>query len=183
MARRGLNSVTVSISEARRIALHAQGFYGQTRDVKPTWNKISRTVEDLQLLQIDSVNVLVRSHYLPLYARLGDYDRAALDKRTFDQKHRQYFECWAHEASFVPLQLHPLMRWRMERAKRGDGIYAHMDQFGKDNAGFLKSTLQHIQRNALFARQMCPMAANRWEVGGAGARENWLLKLYLTKGW
>lgn len=146
MARRGLSSDTVSIGEARRIALHAQGFQGQSRDTKPTWGKIARTVDDLHLLQIDSVNVLIRSHYLPLYARLGDYDRAALDKRTFEQKHRQFFECWAHEASFVPLELHPLMRWRMERAKAGDGIYGHMDRFGKENAAFLKATLKHIEK-------------------------------------
>lgn len=146
MARRGLSSDALSLKEARRTALHAQGFQGQTRDGKPTWNKISRTIEDLHLLQIDSVNVLVRSHYLPLYARLGNYDRAALDKRTFENKHRQFFECWAHEASIVPLELHPLMRWRMERAKRGDGIYGHMDRFGKENQSFLKSTLAHIAK-------------------------------------
>lgn len=146
MARRGLSSDRLSIDEARRSALHAQGFQGQTRDVKPTWSKIARTVADLNLLQIDSVNVLVRSHYLPLYARLGDYDRAALDKRSFDNKHRQFFECWAHEASIVPLDLHPLMRWRMERAKRGDGIYHHMDRFGRENRSYLKSTLAHIHK-------------------------------------
>jgi uncharacterized protein len=83
---------------------------------------------------------------LPLYARLGNYERAALDKRTFENKHRKFFECWAHEASIVPLALHPLMRWRMERAKRGDGIYGHMDRFGKENRSFLKSTLAHITK-------------------------------------
>jgi uncharacterized protein len=144
MARRGLSSDSLSLAEARRLALHAQGFQGQSRDTKPTWSKIARSVDDLNLLQIDSVNVLVRSHYLPLYARLGNYDRAALDKRSFNNTHRKFFECWAHEASIVPLELHPLMRWRMERAKRGDGIYGHMDKFGKENRSYLKSTLAHI---------------------------------------
>ena len=144
MARRGLSSDTLSLREACRIALHAQGFQCQSRDSKPSWSKIARTVADLNLLQIDSVNVLVRSHYLPLYARLGDYDKAALDKRSFENKHRQFFECWAHEASIVPLDLHPLMRWRMERAKRGDGVYGHMDRFAKENGSYLKSTLSHI---------------------------------------
>jgi uncharacterized protein len=147
MARRGLNSDTLSISEARRIALYAQGFRGQARDTKPTWAKIARTVDQLHLLQIDSVNVLIRSHYLPLYARLGDYDRTALDKRCFGNEQRQYFECWAHEASLVPLALHPLMRWRMERAKRGDGKYSQMDRFGNDNRDYLKSTLNFISKN------------------------------------
>jgi uncharacterized protein len=146
MARRGLSSDQLTLKQARDIALFAQGFQGQSRAGKPTWAKIAKTVDQLNLLQIDSVNVLVRSHYLPLYARLGDYDRTALDKRTFDNQHRQFFECWAHEASVVPLHLHPLMRWRMERAKRGDGVYKHLDTFGRENRSYLKSTLAHIAK-------------------------------------
>jgi uncharacterized protein YcaQ len=91
--------------------------------------------------------VLVRSHYLPLYARLGAYDMVAFDKRSFDNDHRHFFECWAHEASLVPLALHPVMRWRMARACNGDGQYAAMDRFGKENRSYLKSTLAFIQRN------------------------------------
>jgi uncharacterized protein len=147
MARRGLSSDTLSIAEARRIALHAQGFQGQTRNTKANWPKIAKAVDALHLLQIDSVNVLVRSHYLPLYARLGHYDMAALDKHSFDNDHRHFFECWAHEASLVPLALHPLMRWRMARARSGDGQYKGMDTFGKENRPFLKSTLAFIAGN------------------------------------
>ena len=147
MARRGLSSDTLTIAEARRIALHAQGFQGQTRDTKANWPKIAKAVDALHLLQIDSVNVLVRSHYLPLYARLGHYDMAALDKRSFDNDHRHFFECWAHEASLVPLALHPLMRWRMARARKGDGQYKGMDTFGQDNRAYLKSTLAFIAKN------------------------------------
>jgi uncharacterized protein len=147
MARRGLTSDTLTIAEARRIALHAQGFQGQSRDTKANWPKIAKAVDALHLLQIDSVNVLVRSHYLPLYARLGHYDMAALDKRSFDNDHRHFFECWAHEASLVPLTLHPLMRWRMARARNGDGQYKGMDSFGRENRAYLKSTLAFIQKN------------------------------------
>ena len=147
MARRGLSSDTLTLAEARRIALHAQGFQGQSRESKATWPKLARTVDQLHLLQIDSVNVLVRSHYLPLYARVGAYDRAALDKRCFDNAHRHFFECWAHEASLVPLELHPLMRWRMQRARNGDGIYVGMDKFGREEKTFLKSTLAFITKN------------------------------------
>jgi uncharacterized protein len=147
MARRGLSSDTLTIDEARRVALHAQGFQGQARTAKANWPKIAKTVDALHLLQIDSVNVLVRSHYLPLYARLGTYDMAALDKRSFDNDHRHFFECWAHEASLVPLTLHPLLRWRMARAREGDGQYKGMDTFGRENRTYLKSTLAFIQKN------------------------------------
>ncbi len=147
MARSGLSSDTLTIAEARRIALHAQGFQGQSRDTKANWPKIAKAVDALHLLQIDSVNVLVRSHYLPLYARLGHYDMAALDKRSFDNNHRHFFECWAHEASLVPLSLHPLMRWRMDRSLKGEGTYKAMDAFGKESRDYLKSTLAFIVKN------------------------------------
>jgi uncharacterized protein YcaQ len=67
----------LSQAEARRIALAAQGFDARHRAAKPTWAALARTIGRLHLLQIDSVNVLVRSHYLPLFSRLGNYDRSA----------------------------------------------------------------------------------------------------------
>ena len=137
----------LSQAEARRIALAAQGFDSRHRSAKPTWAAIARTIGKLHLLQIDSVNVLVRSHYLPLFARLGNYDRALLDRRSLEPRNRHLFECWAHEASFVPLALHPLMRWRMHRARAGDGIYSSMDNFAREEARFLKSTLAFVERN------------------------------------
>ena len=137
----------LSLAVARRIALAAQGFDNQHRATKPNWSAMARTVDRINLLQIDSVNVLVRSHYLPLFARLGNYDRAALDARTFSNKKRHFFECWAHEASLVPLSLHHLMRWRMDRAQRGDGIYSAMDRFASEEPSFLKNTLAFVEKN------------------------------------
>ena len=128
----------MELREARRIALAAQGFRQQSRDKPATWAKLASTIDEMHLLQIDSVNVLTRSHYLPLFSRTGAYDRAALDKRTLAKSDRHIFECWAHEASLVPLNLHPLMRWRMNRARKGDGIYASFDSFAKTEKAFLK---------------------------------------------
>ena len=76
-------------AEARRVALHAQGFQNQSRDTKNNWAAISKTIDSLLLLQIVSVNVLVRSHYLPLFSRLGNYDRSILDQRTLETKDRK----------------------------------------------------------------------------------------------
>ena len=133
--------------EARRIALAAQGFTLQSREAKAGWPKLSTAIDAMHLLQIDSVNVLTRSHYLPLFSRLGTYDRSLLDKHTLAKTNRKVFECWAHEASLVPLALHPLMRWRMNRAKNGDGIYSGFDSFVKTEKAFLKKTLAHIEKN------------------------------------
>jgi hypothetical protein len=97
--------------------LAAQGFTGASRPQTVTWAHMAPMIRRLNLLQIDSVNVLVRSHYLPLFSRLGAYRHASLDERSFGQKKRALFECWAHEASLLPLDLHPLMRWRMAQAR------------------------------------------------------------------
>ena len=101
----------------------------------------------MHLLQIDSVNVLVRSHYLPVYSRLGAYDVSALDARAFGNGRRAMFECWAHEASLLPMALHPLMRWRMERARNGNGVYASMNQFAKDESAYVRGVLDFVTRN------------------------------------
>ena len=76
------------------MALAAQGFALPDRARPITWAHLDSTIRRLNLLQIDSVNVLVRSHYLPLYSRLGAYGHAVLDERTFGRRKRATFECW-----------------------------------------------------------------------------------------
>ncbi|MDE2385975.1 MAG: YcaQ family DNA glycosylase [Alphaproteobacteria bacterium] len=137
----------LSQAEARRIALSAQGFRQQPRDKSAGWARLASTIDEMHLLQIDSVNVLTRSHYLPLFSRLGAYDRATLDKRTLAKTGRTVFECWAHEASLVPLPLHPLMRWRHARARKGDGKYGGFDRFAREEKAFLAKTLAFIEKN------------------------------------
>ncbi len=154
MARR--LSQSLSVDEARRIALAAQGFQQQDRDGTANSQAIRRELKRLHLLQIDSVNVLVRSHYLPLFSRLGHYDKAALDKRTLNVKNRELFECWAHEASLVPMDLHPLMRWRMERALKGDGTYREMNRFGHEEKAYLKRVLEFISNHGPTAQSDLP---------------------------
>ena len=163
----------ISNQTARRIALAAQGFDTRHRATKPTWSAIARTIERIQLLQIDSVNVLVRSHYLPLFARLGNYDRAALDRRSLETKNRHLFECWAHEASLVPLSLHHLMRWRMHRARNGDGIYTQMDRFAAEEPDFLKQTLAHVERQGPTRVRDIPDSGKGQVAGGVGAKASW----------
>src|SRR5947209_3697801 len=111
---------TLSIGEARRIALAAQGFASQRPAGAVSARAIAAAVQRLGALQIDSVNVLVRAHYLPLFARLGSYQRERLDQLAYGGK-RALFEYWGHEASLLPLELWPLFRFRMERAAKGIG--------------------------------------------------------------
>jgi len=137
-------SSSLTLSEARRIALAAQGFGAAKSESASGWAAQDKEFKRLHLLQIDSVNVLTRSHYLPLFSRLGNYDRAVLDKRTLAHTNRAAFECWAHEASLVRMELHPLMRWRMNRAHRGDGIYKSMRDFARDEKAYLKNLLKFV---------------------------------------
>jgi uncharacterized protein YcaQ len=102
---------SLSAAQARRIALAAQGF-GRAKPAAVGPRQLNDTLRRLGVLQLDSVNVFERSHYLPLFARLGAYNRADLDRLTFSKKAR-YIEYWAHVAALIPLESWPLWRWRM----------------------------------------------------------------------
>nr|WP_228509098.1 crosslink repair DNA glycosylase YcaQ family protein [Herbiconiux sp. VKM Ac-1786] len=95
---------------ARRVALAAQGFGGASVAV-PGTRQFNLLLQRLALLQIDSVNVYERSHYQPVFARLGAYDKAVLDRVTYGRGVTEY---WAHEASFLPVATLPLLQWRKD---------------------------------------------------------------------
>ncbi|WP_419819328.1 winged helix-turn-helix domain-containing protein [Glaciibacter flavus] len=103
---------SVSPALARRVALAAQGF-GRPHPPAVGTRQLNGVIDRLQLLQLDSVNVFERSHYLPVFARLGAYDKGLLDRLTFPRSGR-YVEYWAHEAAIIPVETWPLMRWRMQ---------------------------------------------------------------------
>ena len=105
----------ISPSLARRIGLAAQGF-GRPRPATVGTRPLNSLIRRLGLLQIDSVNVFERSHYLPVFARLGAYDKADLDRLTF-RRASDYIEYWAHEAAILPMEDWPLFRWRMEEQR------------------------------------------------------------------
>lgn len=118
------SSLSFSLKQARRLALAAQGFSGRQSPAPVKSGQLNRLIERLGVLQIDSVNALVRSHYLPLFSRLGAYSSELLDQAAWSQgRRRSLFEYWGHEASLLPLSMYPLLRWRMQRAAQGEGIY------------------------------------------------------------
>lgn len=110
-----------------------------------TWPRIEKAIDQLHLLQIDSVNVVARSHYLPVLARTGPYKAHILDERAFSRRRRKLFEYWAHEASLLPMRMYPLMRWRMERARNGSGIYTELRRFSEERSAYLQQVRKEIK--------------------------------------
>jgi uncharacterized protein YcaQ len=107
----------LSAAEARRLALVAHGF-GKAPRGTITDTMLSRTISQMGVLQIDSVNVFERSHYLPLFSRLGTYDTATLDRLLLEPRTpATHVEYWAHEAAFIPVESWPLWEWKMAEAR------------------------------------------------------------------
>ncbi|KJH76110.1 winged helix-turn-helix domain-containing protein [Pseudomonas sp. ES3-33] len=135
-----------SLLQARRLALSSQGFGGRQPPALVKSIQVNRLIERLGILQIDSVNALVRSHYLPLFSRLGCYSSALLDQAAWSQgRQRTLFEYWGHEASLLPLSMFPLMRWRMARAGRGEDIYQQLARFGREHQDIIRRVLGSVQ--------------------------------------
>src|SRR5579884_2371667 len=130
---------------ARRIALAAQGFGAKSLRQRGS-KQLLRTLERVQLYQIDSVNVLVHAHYLPAFSRLGAYERADLDRLAWGPKRqRRLFEYWAHEASLLPFELHPLLRWRMAQAERGTSGWGRVRIFANERRAEAMALLERIR--------------------------------------
>jgi uncharacterized protein YcaQ len=146
-------TVSFTLKQARRLALAAQGFDGRPSPVSVQPSRLNRLITRLGVVQIDSVNALVRSHYLPLFSRLGHYNRDLLDQAAWSQgRRRTLFEYWGHEASLLPVAMYPLMRWRMARAARGEGIYQQLARFGREQQDVIHRVLQAIgEQGALGA--------------------------------
>ena len=167
----------LSTAEARRIALAAQGF-GARRPLKAAAAQWRRTIDRLSLHQIDSVNILVRAHYLPAFSRLGPYDRSLIDKSAWGgRRQRRLFEYWAHEASLLPLELHPLLRWRMARADRGAAGWKGLRAFATERRAEAETLLKRIRNEGPRAASDFEEKRSRqgwWEWSDAKRALEWL---------
>jgi uncharacterized protein YcaQ len=112
---------SLSAAQARRLALSAQAL-GKRPDRPASRQSLLKLIARLGVVQLDSVNVVSRSHYLPLFSRAGDYDRSLLDELAWG-KRPALIEYWAHEASLILPGTHPLLRWRMDDARAGKGVW------------------------------------------------------------
>jgi uncharacterized protein len=151
--------------EARRIALAAQGFATPRPDGEVNKRQLTKLIDRLGVIQIDSVNVVSRTHYLPAFSRLGAYPRALLEELAWAKK-RPLFEYWAHEASLLPLSNQPLFRWRMQDAHDGVGVWQGVARFRRERADFVDKVLETFARRG-------PMPASELEMGQTGEGGWW----------
>ncbi|MBV8687192.1 MAG: YcaQ family DNA glycosylase [Alphaproteobacteria bacterium] len=150
----------LSAAAARRIALAAQGLAGP-RPAGPAGSRRLLALADrLGLFQIDSVNVVARAHYLPAFSRLGPYSAGLLDRAAWGRP-RRLFEYWAHEASLLPLDLHPLLRWRMAAAERGEIGWGSLRAYAGERRREAEAVLARIAADG-------PLAASDLEKGRTG---------------
>jgi uncharacterized protein YcaQ len=157
----------LSIADARALALAAQGFDTPRPANKATQRHVNSLISRLGVIQIDSVNVLVRSQELLLFSRLGNHDRNAIPKATESQK---IFEYWGHEAAHLPVEIHPLFRWKMEAARLGKARHWGLTSFYDDNKAFVKRMLKHVETNGpTTAREL----STRTEKRGADKKTWW----------
>ncbi len=135
----------LSLPQARRVALAAQGFTDPAPAGRPDVRHVRRVLGRTHLLQLDSVNVFERAHLLPLFSRLGPYDKDLLARSAYGPR-RELFEYWGHEASLLPLGLHPLLRWRMARIEALQDGWGEPLRVMREHPEFVALVLRHLEQ-------------------------------------
>jgi len=140
-------------AQARRIAIAAQGFVDpQPAPGTATMRQVQRVIDTVAVIQIDSVNVLIRSQYLPFFSRLGPYD-TSLVERARDVAPRRLVEYWAHEASLIPPQTWVLLNFRMKRALSDS--WGGMQRVAREHPELVQTVFAEVvSRGPLTSRQL-----------------------------
>jgi hypothetical protein len=177
---RTLSARTLSASQARRIALAAQGL-ADPKPEKPVgpaaFHKLARR---LGAIQIDSVNVFVRTHYMPTFARLGPYPMSVLDNAAWGRR-PSLFEYWGHVASFMPIEWQPLFRWRMAEGRDPHGRRkSGLTEFARERQAYVDEVLAEITRRGPvtggdFAPEG-PRKSGWWEWSDGKIALEWLFR-------
>lgn len=152
-----MRSADLSSAEARRLALASLGF-GTKKPARVGAAQVRATAGRLNAIQIDSVNVLARAHYLPVFSRCGPYPTSVLDDLVHGT--RELFEYWGHAACFLPIELYPLMRWRMDNQRDAwTGV-------GKKRQDFIEAVYREVAGRG-------PISAGEISIGGKSTGPWW----------
>ena len=157
----------LSIRDARRCVLGAQGFSVARPSGAATLRHATSLLGRVGAVQLDSVNVIARAHELTLFSRLGDHPRNLTERLVSTGR---AFEYWGHEASLLPVELHPLLRWRMEAARNGE-IWSGLSDVFEEQPDYVEGVLKEItNRGPLSARDLPDRGAKAgpwwgWDAG------------------
>lgn len=173
-----MSTPTLSRAQARRIALAAQGFADPPHAV-PTMRTFDRTLARTGVLQVDSVNVLQRAHYMPLYSRMGAYDVDLL-RRASSGRRRRVVEYWAHVQAFMPVDLWPAMRHRMDHHRSRRGKWFSVAEDDVLEAALLAEIAERGPSTARELDDGLPRAKDHW--GWNWSRTRQMLDFLFTTG-
>lgn len=170
----------LSRDEVRRIALAAQGFTDPRPAGRIDIRHIRRVLSRIGVLQLDTVNVLVRSHYLPVFSRLGPYPMSLLDEAAYQR--RELFETWAHVACMLPIEHYPLLRYRMDRyaTESSDEFkrFHYWARWAKANSAYIDRVLEEVkQRGPIAVRELDDPGERRgafWQTSEGKMALHWL---------
>ena len=156
MARRPRTLKTdLSNREARSIALAAQGFADRPPAGRVDSRHFDRLFDRVKVVQLDSVNVAVRTHYMPAFSRLGPYPRERFDAYAYGR--RRLFEAWGHVASLLPVEHYPLLRHRMEDARSRS-----IRSFGQERRAYVEEICREVaERGPLAVSDLRDQGRNR----------------------
>jgi len=160
------------------VALAAQGFGDQRPAGRIDRRHLRRAMGRLGLLQLDSVPVVIRSHYLPLFSRLGPYDPNLADRVAY--RDDEWFEAWSHEASLVPVATEPLLRWHKERCRQGQ-TWKGLVELANQEPGYVAEVLDQVRERPLIGSELSdprPQQGQWWGSRSLGSLAlDWLFRI------
>ena len=143
---------TLSVEQARRLGLGAQGFAAKRPTGRVDRRHLRRLMKRLKLVQLDSVPVLIRTQYMPAFSRLGSYRIGLFDEVAY--RDDEWFEAWAHEASLLPVDSEPLLRWQKRRSMQGQ-TWRNLVRLAKEEPAYVQSVLDEIsERGPLLTSEL-----------------------------
>jgi uncharacterized protein YcaQ len=154
---------TLRKAEARRIALAAQGFGVPKLERSVTMRDVQAVTNRLAQFQIDSINVVTRAQFMPLFSRLGPYDPALLERAAY-RSPRRLFEYWGHAASLIDISLQPLLRFRMQPGFRD--VWTGVERVARENADLIPFIREEVAARG-------PISARELEIAEQRDRSNW----------
>ena len=170
---------SLSILEARRLALASQGLVAQRPAGKIGRRHLRQCMKKMEIVQLDAVPVVVRTQYLPFFSRLGPYRQKLFDEIAY--RDDEWFELWAHEASIAPVEIEPYFRFNKVRAANGDtwkGLY----RLAIEEPSYIKKVLREVKlKGPLEAKNLSdpqPRKQAGWGPRSKGQLAlNWLYRI------